>query len=139
MASIPAKPPPRTTTRVTDPSGASGLEEAKLRRGLWHDSHPVVPREARMAEVRRVGPGGLQHAFQTQVPQRLGPEISPDLVDVVARGDQVLAGRRVDAVVARPLDRRGGDAHVDLAGPCALDHSYDFAAGGSPNDRVVHH
>src|SRR3989442_5132761 len=115
------------------------VEEGELRRRLRRDAHAVVPGETGMAELRRIGAGGLQHALQGEIAERVRGEVSPDLLDVVAGSDELLARRRVDPVVAGPLDRWGRDAHVHLARPGAADHLHDLAARGPAHDGVVHH
>src|SRR5262249_57725511 len=93
--------------------------------------------EAGMTEMRGIRAGRLQHPVEREVADRIGAEIAPDLLGAVARADQLPARRRVDAVVARPLDRRRRDPYVDLARAGALDHPHDLAAGGPAHDRVV--
>src|SRR6185503_2113185 len=100
----------------------SGVEETKLRCWLGLDADAVGAREAGVAEVRRVGAGRLQHAVEREIAERVGGQVAADLLDRVAGADQLLARRRVDAVVARPLDGRRGDADVDGPGAGAADH-----------------
>src|SRR5688572_11309962 len=94
------------------------VEEAKLRCGLGLDPYLVGAGEARVAVVSGVAAGRLQHAVEREIAERVGAEIAADLVDLVAGADQLLARRRVDAVVARPLDgwRRDADVHLLGAG-----------------------
>ncbi len=59
------------------------------------------------------------------------------LLEVVGRGQQLAALRRVDAVVAAVGRRRGGDAHVHLLGAGGAHHLDDLLAGGAADDAVV--
>src|SRR5438034_2485794 len=119
----------------------SAFEEPELGRRLRLDAHAVVSREARVAELARVGAGRLQHAVERQVAKGVGGEVAADFLGVVARADQLLPRRGIDAVVARPLDRRRRDPHVHLARPGAPDHPHDLPARGAAHDGVVddHH
>src|SRR5438552_5396230 len=119
----------------------SALEEAELWRRLGRDTHAVVAGEARVAELPGVRAGRLEHAVERKIAERVGAEVATDLLGAVARADQLLARRRVDAVVAGPLDRRRRDPHVDLLGAGGADHSHDLPARRSPHDGIVddHH
>src|SRR5690606_26204727 len=64
-------------------------------------------------------------------------DVARDLVDGVARRDELAARRCVDAVVARPLRRWTRDAEMDLAGAGVANHLDDLARGRSAHDRVV--
>src|SRR5919204_3047338 len=105
-------------------SGFIGLdvEEVQLRRGIGLDTDLVGAGEARVTEARRIAARGLQHAVEREVAERVRAEIATDLVHLMARRDQLFARRRVDAVVAGPLDRRRRDAHVYLARAGAAQH-----------------
>src|SRR4051812_24271662 len=105
------------------------VEEAKLWRRVGLDAYLVGAGEAGVTVVGGVAAGRLQHAIEREIAERVGAEIAADLVDVMARADQLLARRRIDAVVARPLDRRRRDPDVDLLGAGAADHLHDLAAG----------
>src|SRR5438552_1351286 len=120
--------------------GSIGLraEQRELRGLVRGDADAVVAGEARVAEARGIGAGRLQHAVEGQVAEGGRAEVAKDLVRAMAGGDQLPSRRGVDAVVARPLDRRRRDPHVDLAGAGALDHLDDLPAGGAADDRVVH-
>src|SRR5690606_6144325 len=61
-----------------------------------------------------------------------------DAVDVHAAGDELGPGREVDAVEARPADRRRGDAHVYLHRARLAQHPDDRPLGIAAHDRVVH-
>src|SRR6267378_4871837 len=116
---------------------ALDVEEVELGRGVGLDADLVSAGEARMTEIAGVAARGLEHALERQVAERVGPEITADLVDVMARADQLLARGRVDAIVAGPLDRRRGDPHVDLAGAGVAQHAHDLAAGRAAHDGIV--
>src|SRR5262249_47385830 len=115
-ASSPASMSTPAARYVSGFIAASGVEEVELRRRLRLDPDAVGPGEAGVAEVSRIGAGRLQHAVEREVAERVGGEVAADLLYRVAGADQLLAGRCVDAVVARPLDRRRGDAHVHRLG-----------------------
>src|SRR6266542_165134 len=114
------------------------VEELQLRTFPCVESDLVLPREAGVAEVGWVVAGRLQHAVERKVAERVRAEVLLDLRHLVARADQLLAGRRVDAVVARPLDGRRRDPHVYLAGARGPHHLDDLAARGAADDGVVH-
>src|SRR5262249_47044651 len=117
----------------------SDVEEMQLRCRIGLDADLVGAREARVTEAAGIAAGGLQHAVERQIAERIGAEITADLVDLMTGGDQLLARRRVDPVVTRPLDRRRRDPHVDLARARAAEHAHDLAARGAADDGVVHH
>src|SRR5215813_1923421 len=98
----------------------------------------VLPGEARVTEMTGVVARGLEHAVQREIAERIGAEVPLDLLHLVAGPDELLARRRVDAVVARPLDGRGGDAHVHLAGARRPHHLDDLAARRPAHDGIVH-
>ena len=62
-----------------------------------------------------------------------------NLLDRVPGGDEFLAVRRVDAVVARTGDGRRGDAEVHRARPRGADHPHQAPAGVAPDQAVVHY
>src|SRR6202795_2536173 len=135
-------PAPMSTPADRYVSGSmnSGLrvEELQLRQPPVIEADLVLPREASVAEMGRIVAGGLEHAVQREVAERVRAEILLDLRHLVARPDQLLAGRRVDAVIAGPLDGRRRDAHVHLAGPGGPDHLDDLSARGAPDERNAH-
>src|SRR2546426_4682017 len=83
------------------------LKQPELGTCLGSDADLVVAGEARVTELRGVATRRLQHAFQREIADRIGADVAPDLLDGVAGADQLLPRRRVDAVIAGPLDRRG--------------------------------
>src|SRR5574342_840031 len=135
-------PAPMSTPADRYVSGSmnSGLrvEELQLRAFPVIEADLVLPREAGVAEVGRVVAGGLEHAVERQVAERVRAEVLLDLRYLMARPDELLAGGRVDAVVAGPLDGRRRYAHVHLAGPGGPDHLDDLAARRAADDRIVH-
>src|SRR5262245_43590998 len=113
------------------------LEEAELLRLGPRDLHRVLVRPAGGADLVPDAPDRAQHSLEAQVPEAVRPHEPPDVLDGVARRDQLLAPRRVDPVVARP-DRRGArDAEVDLLRARAAAHLDDLLARRPPHDRVV--
>src|SRR5262245_29258876 len=135
-----SSPAPMSTPASRSVSGfTSALEEAELWRRLGLDTHAIVSGEARVAELAGLGAGRLEHAVEREVAERVGAEVATDLLGAMARADQLLARRRVDPVVARPLDRRRRDPHVYFLGARAPDHPHDLAARRAAHDRVVDH
>src|SRR5207247_6035780 len=92
-----------------------GVEETHLRALTRVEAHFVLPREAGVAEMLRIRARGLQHALQGEIAEAVGAQVALDLVHPVARPDQLLAGRRVDAIVATPLDSPRGAGDRDIA------------------------
>ena len=84
-----------------------------------------------------VAADGLVDAGQREVAQRVAAELGGDLLDRAPVGDHLLARGHVDAVVARVLDRRRGDPHVDLARARVAQHLHDLARRVAAHDRVV--
>src|SRR3954471_3355288 len=81
---------------------------------------------------------GGEHAVEREIGEAVRLDVLADLLQAVAGRDQLVAGGGVDPVVAGPLGRRRGDAHVYLGGPAVPDHAHDLARGGSAHDRVVY-
>src|SRR5262245_5269762 len=90
-ASSPASMSTPAERYVSRFKAGSGFEETQLGGGLGFDADAVGAGEARVAEVRRVGAGGLQHAVEREVAQRVGAEVAADLLHRVAGADQLLA------------------------------------------------
>src|SRR5262249_56843303 len=84
------------------------LKQRELGTRLGPDPDLVVAGETRVTELSRVAARGLQHAFQREIAERVGADVAANLLDAVARSDQLLPRGCVDPVVAGPLDRRGG-------------------------------
>src|SRR5438552_2403837 len=103
------------------------------------EADTILPGEAGVAEVGRIVARRLEHAVEREIAERIGGEVFLDLGDLVARADQLLPRRRVDAVVTGPLDGRRGDAHVHLAGARLAHHLDDLATGRPAHDGVIHH
>src|SRR2546421_12105908 len=118
---------------------ALDVEEVELGRGVRLDADLVGTGEAGVTEARGIAAGRLEHSLQGEIAERVGAEITADLLDVVAGPDQLLARGRVDAVVARPLDGRRRDPHVDLARTPPAQHPHDLAAPPAPPGPVVPH
>src|SRR5215831_19349818 len=104
-------------------------EQRQLRSRLGLDPHTIVTGKAGVAEVGGIGTRRLEHAVEREIAQGVGTQIAANLLHRVASPDQLLAGGRVDTVVAGPLDRRRGDADVHGARTGPPDHADDLAAG----------
>ena len=95
------------------------------------------PRSRRRSGASRSPRDRLVDAREREVGQRVGAELGGDLLDRAAVGDHLLARGHVDAVVARVLDRRRRDPHVDLARARVAQHLHDLARRVAAHDRVV--
>src|SRR5437899_2222147 len=84
-------------------------------------------------------PGRAQHAVERQITERIYAQVLADLLDTVVRRDQLLLAGRVDAVIARPGDRRRRHAEMHLRGTGLTDQLDQRPARGPTHDRVVHH
>ena len=82
-------------------------------------------------------PVAVDEALQRDVAQGVGADGAADLVDREPVRDELGAGGEVDAVEARPLDRRRGDPDVDLGGAGLAQHPDQGALGVAAHDRVV--
>src|SRR5689334_21379906 len=69
-----------------------------------------------VARAATVADRGVQRLYR-QIAHAVRSDVLGDLLDSVARGDQLAARRRVDAVEARPACGGRADAQVHL--PCA--------------------
>src|SRR3982750_1658901 len=99
------------------PLGAYQPQLAQAQRLLDRDRVVVV--EAGVAEavagtVARAVDGFVQ-SLQREEAERIGAHELPDLLRRARRRDQLLARRRIDAVVTGADRRRRADAHVHLA------------------------
>src|SRR5262245_49709650 len=93
-----------------------GLEERELRRHLVGvDGDRVFVREAGVAEAVLERLPDLAQRREREVAERVGADDRADLLHAAAVGDELLAGRRVDPVVAGTDRRRRGDPNVHLA------------------------
>src|SRR5262249_9772243 len=145
-----AEPPPQDTERLQPGEAATEnhdachageflrLKQRELGTRLGPDAHLVVAGEARVAELARVATRRLQHALQREVAERIRADVAPDLVDGVAGPDQLLPRRRVDPVVAGPLDRRRRDPPGDLASAGAPDQPNRKTTRLTPRPRPSH-
>src|SRR4051812_5208723 len=79
----------------------------------------------------------LVDAVERQIRERVAAQLLGDLLDGAPVGDHLLARRHVDAVVARVLDRRRRDPHVDLLRAGVAEHLDDLARRVAADDRVV--
>ena len=96
----------------------------------------VVAGEAGVA-VRLAGRRPPRRRRPARGRQRVAAQLARDLVDVAPVRDHLLARGHVDAVVAGVLDRRRGDAQVDLARAGVAQHLDDLARRVAAHDRVV--
>src|SRR5262245_33810741 len=136
-ASSPASMSTPATLYVSGSMRLLRLKQRELGTRLGPDPDLVVAGETRVTELSRGAARGLQHAFSRELAERVGADIAASVLDAMARSDQLLPRGCVDPVVAGPLDRRGRDPHVDLAGAGAPDHPHDLAARRSTHDGVV--
>src|SRR5436190_13577242 len=80
---------------------------------------------------------GIAERREREVGKAVGFDEAADLLDAVVGGDQLGAGRGVDAIEARGDGGWAGDAEVHLAGAGLADHADNLAAGGAADDGVV--
>ena len=69
--------------------------------------------------------------------QAIGTDLRADLADIPSIGDQLVAGRHVDAIDVRETNFRGSRREIDLGGPRLACHVDDLARGGATHDGVV--
>src|SRR6266542_3689715 len=105
---------------------------------LFRNLDRIDSREARRARGLERPPERFEHPFRREIAQGIGSDELPDLLDRIVGGDQLAAGRRIDAVVARGHRRRRGHAHVDLADAGFAQHPHDLSGRRPAHDRVVH-
>src|SRR5882762_10198681 len=101
----------------------------------------VVPVEARGLEVLQPRIGAAHRVLQrvkVLVDERIGADLSRHLLLAAMRGDQLGAGRHVDAVDIGEAHRRRRRGEEHLARARFARHLHDLAAGGAAHDRVVH-
>jgi hypothetical protein len=79
----------------------------------------------------------LLQRLDVLVDQAVGRDLAADFLDGAAVGDQLVAGRHVDAVHVRVQHRRRSRSEEHLAGAGFARHLHDLAAGGAAHDRVV--
>ena len=89
------------------------------------------------AQVLLRRPGGRDHPLHRQVAEGVGADELAHLLDRQIRGHELGARRHVDAVEARPLDRRAGDARVDLGGARLAERLHELPRRRAAHDRVV--
>ena len=79
----------------------------------------------------------LPQSIETEVREGVGAEKLTDLGAAMCGGDQLIAVRRIDPVIARGHGRRAADPHVDLTRASGLDHRDDLLTCCTPDDRIV--
>src|SRR5688500_3077341 len=131
-----AAPLPKKKTDWVMPSAAAA--ESKLlgvgRRRSW-----IVARETGVTESIRAVRYGFKHSLEREVSERVHFEGPGYLIHREIGGDELVAIGRVDAVIARPRDGWGADAHVHLARACCANHRDEPFCCRATNDRIVHH
>src|SRR5262249_41098833 len=95
--------------------------------------------EASLAEPGLWLLGGADQPGQRDIAEGVGTDRAADALGVQPAGDELSPGGEVDAVEARPLDRRRGDPYVYLQGAGLAQHADDGPLGVAAHDRVVHH
>ena len=108
--------------------------EAVLVRVL-RDARRVVAAEAGVAAGNVAGERGQR--ADRQVAQGVGSDDLRDFFERVVRGDELVGGVDVRAVVAGMEEGRRGDAQVDLLGPRLADEVGDALARCAAHDGVV--
>src|SRR5687767_7784682 len=116
MSRVPSPAPlPKKKTDWVMPSAAAA--ESKLLGIGWRRSW-IVARETGVTESIRAVRYGFQHSLEREVSERVHFEGPGYLIHLEIGGDELVAIGRVDAVIARPRDGWGADAHVHLARAC---------------------
>src|SRR3954468_24501164 len=82
----------------------------------------VVTGEAGVTEAVRAVRNRSEHPFERQIPERIDADVRGDLLGGHVGRNELLAVRRVNAVVAWPRNRRRGHAHMHFPRPCCPDH-----------------
>src|SRR5438552_2632040 len=72
---------------------ALDVEEVELGRGVRLDADLVGTGEAGVTEARGIAAGRLEHSLQGEIAERVGAEITADLLDVVARSEERRVGK----------------------------------------------
>src|SRR5437660_7823067 len=147
MAAEPsARPGPKKYTHRRSAGTGASDREGMQRRGVprprqivFRNVGGVVAREAGVTEVRGIAAGRLEHPVEREVAERVDAQVGADLLDAVARRDQLFLTGRVDAVIAGPGDRRRRHAEMHLRGTGLADELPQSPARGPTYDRVVHH
>src|SRR5580704_8518202 len=119
---------------LTASLGAHGWLEHALAALALRYLHRVVPVEAGAAERLRPLLGRRDELLERHEAERVGPDRLADLLDRAVARDELVPRGKVDAVEARPLHRRRGDAHVHLEGACLAHHRHDRLLGVPPDD-----
>src|SRR3990172_10752132 len=70
--------------------------------------------EAGVAETPGSATDRSAHAVHGEIAERLDAQMAADRFEVMGGGNQLVTGGRVDAVMTRAGDRRGGHAEVNL-------------------------
>src|SRR5215472_3680586 len=103
-----------------------------------HKIGRVNPRIARRTEPAFGVDDGLFEGRKREIAERIRTEEFADVFGRVGRGNQLFARGRVHAVIAGGNGGRATDPHVDFFGTGVADHADDLAAGGTPDDGIVH-
>ncbi len=82
---------------------------------------------------------GVNHAIERQIGQRVARNVLIDLIEIVARCDELRTRWRIDAVIAGPLIRRTRNAHMNLARTGRPEHLDNLTTCRAAHDTVVHH
>ncbi len=59
------------------------------------------------------------------------------LGEIILRGQQLVAARRIDAIEAAMGRRRAGNAHMHLTRAGLAHHLHDFSRGGAAHDGII--
>ncbi len=81
---------------------------------------------------------GLAQTFERQISQCIRLNVLPDFLHAVRRGDELLAGGRINPVKAGLDGRRTTDAHMDFLSARIPHNPHNFAAGGTANEGIIH-
>src|SRR5208282_2556953 len=114
-----------------------GLEKMELMRlALLRNFDRIVTGKARVAKFLPPRPEERIEAVPTEIAQRIRADVAANFFDGVRRGEQLLAGRRIDSVKARVGGRRSRDSHMNLARARLPEHRNDFPQRSSAHQRI---
>src|SRR5580693_1895423 len=122
----------RITVRLLRAAAIAPVADFKLDEVRGIDSGITRRTELAFGVIHSLAEGGKRN-----VAERIRAEKLANIFGGIGRGNELFAGGRVDAVVARRNCGWTADAHVDFTRARFADHANDFAASGAADDGVV--
>ena len=124
--------PAASPSLISCPRGRACPTRSRFGIGIGYEPS----KQARHSRSARL-PARRRQPVERDEGQRVGADRRADLLDAHAGRDELGAAREVDAVEARPHDRRARDAHVHLGGARLAQHPHERPLGVAAHDRVV--